>query len=333
MIQSVIVAAVGIVLIGLAVVDIFWTITPNGSPPGLVANHVSDWCWRLGLRLHHRRPHHRLLAVYGVALFAAVPLVWVGLLWIGWTAVFAATEGAVVVSSSGAPAPIVDRVYFVATQIFTTGTGDVVPGPAWRVPAAICSMTGLGIVTLSVTYLVPAIKAATDRRRLARTISHLGTDVDEVMQSTWTGENWNLTEVAPNLADDVAHVAESHLTYPALHYLHTPVPEAALSVQVVKLCLAVERLLEEDLELRERRRLEQLVCATDDLARTLLSDGDDRLDADPESEDGSASRRDRLIELAREDGWSVVPATGNAVSAPGPHPRDRIAAGGSAREG
>ncbi len=301
----------GVLLIVASLVDVFWTITPIGSPPGLIGNRLTGRLWQLALKAHRRRPAHGPLALFGVILFALVPLTWVAVMWAGWSLLFMGADGAVISASTRAPADTVERIYFAATQVFTSGNGDFIAGRGWHLPAALAAASGLGVVTLAVTYLVPALGAAVGRRRLARTIDHLGADWQTVRDQVVVDGEVRLTHIAPNLSDDVAAVAESHLAYPALHYLHNTSAHASLALRMADLARVIDTLFDEadagevECSAFERRKLSLLLRSIDDLARTLLTEQseprpDDERDEDPDEDE---MRDERLAALAVQEGW------------------------------
>lgn len=298
-------AIAGTVVLVAVVIDVFWTITPHGPTPGLIVNRMTRRIWRGLLALHHRRPIHGTLTVAGVALLAGTALSWALLLWGGWTLVFAASEDAVVAATTGTPADFAERIYFASTLTFTTGTGDFVAGPAWRLVAGVASLTGLGIITLSVSYLVPVISAATMRRRVVRTIRLLGSTPDEIKAAARVGPRWQLTQVTPSIADDLNAVAEAHLAYPVLHYLHSRHPGASLSLRVATLLEAVQAMLASaEVDELERQRLAIVLRAIDDLTHTLLTEPDPArgVDAGDRLDDELG---DRVVAFIRQEGWAV----------------------------
>jgi hypothetical protein len=56
--------------------------------------------------------------------------------------------------------------------LFTLGVGDYRPnGAFWQMLTALCAADGLLTITLSVTYFVPLVSAATRKRQIAASIS------------------------------------------------------------------------------------------------------------------------------------------------------------------
>ena len=105
------------------------------------------------------------------ALLAAV-LMWTLLLWAGWALVFLASEGAVIGASSGAPADAWARVYFVGYTLVTLGLGAYPPaGPAAQLATTAASLSGLVVLTLAISYILPVLQAAVHRRATAAPLS------------------------------------------------------------------------------------------------------------------------------------------------------------------
>ena len=211
----------GFALLALTMLDVFWsTLTSGGGGP--LTRRVARGLWKAALAVHRRRPSHRLLKVAGVVIVLAIVGLWIGLLWTAWMLIFSAEAGAVVASDTGAPASFWERLYFVGFTIYTLGMGDFVPqGAAWRVLTAIASLNGLFLVTLSITYLLPIVSAATEKSQLADLVSALGTTPAAIVRAGWNGEDFSALESwLTDLSKKVALHAERHLAYPVLHYFH-----------------------------------------------------------------------------------------------------------------
>lgn len=76
------------------------------------------------------------------------------------------------------------RLAFTTTTVSTLGLGDVVPTThPGRVVTGIASLTGIGIITLSVTYVLPVVTSVSDRRRQAMSIHAMGSSTASLVQS------------------------------------------------------------------------------------------------------------------------------------------------------
>ncbi|MGY1708737.1 potassium channel family protein [Geodermatophilus sp. SYSU D00758] len=214
----------GAVLLLLGLADVVATTLAVGTGGGPLTRRLLGRTWRGLLRLHRRGRGSRWLSWAGPGLLLMTALVWVGLLWGGWSLVFLASSGAVVDADTGAPAGVADVVYYAGFTVFTLGTGDVVAAtPAWRITTAVASFTGLFSVTLAITYLVSVLSAVVARRALAVQVHALGEDAAGVLVQGWTGRDFSQAFVQQlvSLGGALASVAEQHLAYPVLHYWHS----------------------------------------------------------------------------------------------------------------
>ena len=132
-------------------------------------------------------------------------------------------------------ADIPARVYFVGFTLFTLGNGDYVPGgPAWRVLTAVASFTGLFLVTLAITYLLPVVQAVAQKRALAGRIHSLGATGAEIAAQA-RGPGSSLERQIESVAADLTLHAERHLVYPVVHYFQSHGHRTALAPRLAAL--------------------------------------------------------------------------------------------------
>jgi hypothetical protein len=177
----------------------------------------------VALAVHRRWSSHRLLSVAGVVIVFAVLAVWIAMILAGWSLIFGVAPGAVREATTGVPADFVDRMYFVGYTVFTLGTGDFVPGEGtWQLATVVATGTGLVIVTLSITYLVPLASAVGGRRELAAYISSLGSSPSAILRTGWDGSGFDgLEQHFVELTTRLTTLRQQHLTYPIVHFFHT----------------------------------------------------------------------------------------------------------------
>lgn len=214
----------GCALVVLVFVDALVTTLFVAKGAGPLTRRFAGLLWRGLLRFHRRDSHARWLTVGGPVLLIATVMAWVIALWAGWVLVFLGSH-AVVNDSSGAPAGLVDVVYFTGFLVFTLGTGDFVAvAPLWRLVTDVAAFSGLFLVTLSITYLISVVSAVVSRRTLAIHVSALGDSAAQILTLGWNGERFSpeLSQQLVTLTDKVTTIAEQHLAYPVLHYFHTP---------------------------------------------------------------------------------------------------------------
>lgn len=237
--MAVVQIAAGFALILAALWDATSTIV-SAAGGGPLTSRVAQGVWRTVMRVA-KGPASPLRAKGGELISLLVVMLWIGLLWAGWTVVFLASSGAVVESSTGRPAGVVDVVYFAGYGLFTLGVGDFRPASGFfQIATALSSLSGLFLVTVGISYLVALTNAVADRRGVAAVISGLGRSGEEIVRRSWNGRDFaGLESQLPNLAGRVAHLAEQHLAKPVLHYFHSPNRHTALEPSVVALHEAV----------------------------------------------------------------------------------------------
>ncbi len=220
--MPILMSILGLSMILLVIIDVLVTIlTMRGGGP--ITGRVSDWVWEMLLHVHHRRSNHRLLSTSGWLILVGIALSWILLTWAGWTLFFSAFETAVIHGESKLPANAWERVYFAGYTLFTLGMGDYQPqGSFWQVVTAIASANGFFLVSITITYLLPVVSAATQKRQLATYISSLGGTPDEILIRAWNGQDFGqLDQHLIALTPMLSGMGSVHLAYPVLHYFHS----------------------------------------------------------------------------------------------------------------
>lgn len=232
----------GVGLAGAAITDaIITTLVPSGGGP--ITAFLSEHTWRLLLRAHDPDDarSHRLLRTAGPLILLMIFAVWVVLLWSGWALIFSADAGAVTDSSTGNPVDAWGRVYFAGYTLFTLGIGNYVPaaGP-WEVVTSMASLNGLFLVTLSITYLLPVVSAATGMQQLASLISDIGHTPYDIVLKHWDGRQiTSLSTLTSTILPLLELHTQQHTSYPVLHYFHSASRRTAIGPAVAALDEAV----------------------------------------------------------------------------------------------
>ena len=216
----------GCAVLAVVTLDQLSTILGTGEGHGVVTPRLHRLIWRVLCLVRCGSSGRRTpVAWIGPTLLLVGPALWIVGLWAGWTLIFAADPDAVLSSQTAQPVPTGSRAYFAGFSVSTLGVGDVVPGPGWWQPAAVlASLMGLTMITLSITYLVPVVRAATSRRRTARSICAALSLADHGDEAVAAGLD--------RLADTFDEVAEQHRTYHVLRYFTATSPDASLPTQV-----------------------------------------------------------------------------------------------------
>jgi hypothetical protein len=178
-----------------------------------------------------------LLSYAGAVILLATVVVWVLLLWGGWTLVFLGS-GAVVDSATGALADVPATIYYAGFVVFTLGVGDFVSTTGtWQVLTALASVVGLFLITLSITYLISVVSAAVNRRQLAQSISVLGTTGPDLVLTYWSNGQFSdqYASETQSLRTQLLATTQQHLAYPVLHFFHSRQPSTSAPRSVAAL--------------------------------------------------------------------------------------------------
>lgn len=220
--MDVVLIAIGAVLVLLAVVDAVMTTMTAGGGGGPLTSRLGRGLWRVMLRVSGGRSS-RLLSYAGALILLATVVVWVLLLWGGWTLIFSGSN-AVVGATTGTPASVPATIYYAGFVVFTLGVGDFVAETGtWQVLTALASVVGLFLITLSITYLVSVVSAAVTRRQLAQSISVLGITGPEIVLTYWSSGQLSsqFASEAQALRTQLLTTTQQHLAYPVLHFFHS----------------------------------------------------------------------------------------------------------------
>lgn len=210
----------GLVMVITAWTEAIWTalwIDGHGAP--LTTGHTALTHWML-TRVSRALP--RLRSLSGPVILVSVVLFWTLLLWVGFSLIFSADRSAVVATLTGTPARWQDRVYFVGYAIFTFGNGDFTPrGTVWQWLAAGAGMSGLFLISLTVTYLLSVLGAAVNLRGFASEVHALGRAPEEFVIHCWDGSSFNGVELQlVSLSEKLSVITERLAAYPMAHYYH-----------------------------------------------------------------------------------------------------------------
>jgi hypothetical protein len=217
----------GSVCLLLAVGDLLWTTLWVEGGAGPMTSRLMGWTWD-GLRsIASNRP--RWLSVAGPVILIGSLVVWITLLWVGWTFLFAGAENALIDTRDAGPISWTERLYFVGYSVFTMGNGDFTPQDGvWQVVTALTTASGMLFVTLSVTYVLSVLGAVTQKRALASSLSGLGSRSTEILATSWNGEEFQGLELPLNtISTQINTLTSNHKAYPILHYFYTPDTERA----------------------------------------------------------------------------------------------------------
>lgn len=225
----------GAVIVAVTLYDALSTTTSLTSPGGPITSRLAWWVWRA---LHGRnRGRWRMQDGAGPIVLISIIVAWVVLLWLGWTLVFAADSEAIVPASGTIIDGFWGHAYYAGFTVSTLGVGDFrATSDFWRMLTIVSAISGLTLITMAVTFVLPVVTAVTQRRQQAATIALYGAAVSELAHTAYDGQRFSrLDAQLTTLAQGILLVAERHLAYPILHYFHERDRHVSLSVNLAAL--------------------------------------------------------------------------------------------------
>lgn len=233
---------VGVCVVLLTFLDLTWTAIAVGGRRGPLSDIVSRGVAMVG---QAGRPSHRRRAYFGVATAAAVPLVWLLLLWAGFALMFLSDEEAVVIASSQQPTGALGRVAYAAGGLAGAGAGLQAGTEAWQLVNNVAALAGLALVTLGLTYLMQVVSGVVNERSTMSEIAALAASPDDPSPAAADGGD-QLPWLLLLIAEGVSMAAQRHLAFPMLQFFHSTSPSTSASVNVARLQLILDDLERQD---------------------------------------------------------------------------------------
>ncbi len=212
-----VVSAAGVLLLLLVAVDILAT-TLTLSRGGPLTNFINrlahlvlvPWAFR----------SKRLRPGVGAILLATVFLSWLFLGWLGWLLIFSAEPSAIVNSTTKVGADLMDRMYFTGYTMSTLGIGDFTASSwIYQLLVGVAGGYGFAIFTLSISYLVPVVSAASDERGMAKRVAMLGSCPTDALVQSFDGQGFSpLVKRLQSLESAFASLEPKHSAYPVLRF-------------------------------------------------------------------------------------------------------------------
>lgn len=223
---------IGIMLIIVCIVDFIWTTLWIDGGAGPVTDWFSSLIWKSFRKL--AAGHSKSLSLAGPFILSATLAMWIGMLWVGWTLVFAGLDGSISPSHGNDPISWFDRIYYAGYLIFTLGNGDFSPNEGmWQVVSVLATGTGMLFITFGVTYLISILSAVTVKRSFAASIHGIGETPEELVANAWNGSDFhNIDSLLDTYSEQLSSLTSQHIAYPVLHYYHAASNESSMPTAV-----------------------------------------------------------------------------------------------------
>ena len=228
---NILLTGAGVVLLLAVFYDVYATIlraTKHQGPFSKLINRGLWWSARRFAQSLNRRRRHRILSTIGPLLMPSLVIFFILMLITGFALIYLPrmeTEFKIADATQGSR--IFQAFYFSGVTFLTIGYGDVVPvSNATRLIAIVEAVSGLAIISLSITYLLTVYQALERKRAVALKFYHQarqGADISGFISSHFArGRFHSLTDSLREATHDLQELLESHLEHPVIHFFHPP---------------------------------------------------------------------------------------------------------------
>jgi len=261
--EDVLWTVVGAGLILLMLADVFHTLLyPHGSGP--VGRTIMRGFWLLSKRLRGRAS-----TIAAPLAMAAVIGAWAGLAAIGWALLYLPHLPEGFVYGAGVPQrkDFAEALYISLVTLSTVGFGDIVPAhPLLRLVVAAQAVTGFGLLTATVSWILQTYPALSRRRALAHHLNLFREAAGPAGVASLDPRH--AAELLESIARNVASVSIDLLSFHETYYFHEVEQRGSLPATVAYAHrLASEAQGSKSPELQFAGRM--LHAALDDLAEVL----------------------------------------------------------------
>ncbi|HSI68534.1 MAG TPA: potassium channel family protein [Planococcus sp. (in: firmicutes)] len=210
----------GLIILVIGIIDFMWTTLWVDGGAGPITKNVSKLFWKTLKKISQR--NHGFLSLSGPLLLSLTLFIWISMIWLGWTLIFAGSADAIINSEGEGPLAWSERFYYTGFLIFTLGVGDYYPlNGIWQIVSIFASGTGLLFITLGVTYILNVLEAVTNKRAFADSITGLADCGSELAINAWNGKDYHDFDLLlDSLSSQLSILTAQHKAYPVLHYYY-----------------------------------------------------------------------------------------------------------------
>ncbi|UZX02149.1 two pore domain potassium channel family protein [Arthrobacter sp. CDRTa11] len=260
---DVLLTALGAGLILLMLADVFRTLLyPHGSGP--VSRAIMRGLWLLTRKLRGRAS-----TIAAPLAMAAVIAAWAGLAAIGWALLYLPhlPEGFVYAESVPQHGDFTEALYVSLVTLSTVGFGEIVAAhPLLRLVASFQAVTGFGLLTATVSWILQMYPALIRRRALAHDLNLFREAAGSEGVASLNPQH--AAGLLESLARNVAAVSIDLLSFHETYYFHEAEQRGSLPATVAyaqQLAADAQGSKNPDLQFAGR----MLYAALDDLAEVL----------------------------------------------------------------
>ena len=231
--------ALGALVMGLVLADIFLTVLYARIGTGLIADRVAHLTWAIFRRTADRFGQRRdaVLSFCGPVILIVYVLLWALGLTLGAGLIIHPALGTAVRASTGeTPADFMTALYAGGSSMAIVGASDFKPvTDAYRVLYLVNSLVGMSATSLVLTYVMQVYSALRQRNALGLKLHLLAGETSDAAELlARLGPQGQFSSGYSHLADAAASMAEmkeAHHFYPVLFYFRFRQPFYSVSAQ------------------------------------------------------------------------------------------------------
>jgi len=226
----------GIIILLITAIDLINTsLSVRGA--GFITKRLSKTIWTVLLAIHKKTGAGKLLELGGAFILVAILINWLLLIWISASLLFISQPDSLMNVESNSATTILAKIFYTGYTLSTLGLGDIEPdGPFWDILTAILSFTGLILISIAITYLIPVVSGEIIKRRISVYITTLGCSVEDILMNYWNGENFKeLEHPFTSLTGKIILHAQNHKAYSVLHFFHSSDKKEAFALNLTNL--------------------------------------------------------------------------------------------------
>ncbi|WP_367755537.1 ion channel [Flavobacterium sp. WC2430] len=212
----------GIILLLVTASDLINTsLSVRGA--GFISKRLSKSIWSLLLVINKKTGRKKVLELGGAFILVSILINWLFLIWISASLLFISDPNSIMNVETNSKTTIINKIYYTGYTLSTLGLGDMESsGEFWDILTAILSFTGLILISIAITYLIPVVSAEIMKRKISVYINTLGGSAEEILLNYWNGKDFKeLEQPFISLIDSIILHAQNHKAYSVLHFFHS----------------------------------------------------------------------------------------------------------------
>lgn len=226
----------GVILLLVTTADLIKTsLSVRGA--GFITKRLSKSIWSLLLSINKKMGRRKVLESGGAVILVSILINWLLLIWISASLLFISQPDSLMNVETNSPTTVVNKIFYTGYTLSTLGLGDIEPeGNFWDILTSVLSFTGLILISIAITYLIPVVSAEITKRRISVTINTIGGSVEEMLLNYWNGKDFKeLEQPFIPLIDSIILHAQNHNAYSVLHFFHSSDKKEAFVLNITNL--------------------------------------------------------------------------------------------------